>query len=107
MAAMAYPPQKYHDFAATGGKDGPMVDERAPPSEADVAQEVMVHFDLDSSNSKKPSHLNMNRSSELTHQFTVLVGDRDTTDGHIGLTPLLKLHDFGISEFVQPHFNDK
>ena len=46
----------------------------------------MVHFDLDPSD--------------------VLVGDFDTDDGQVGLIPILKIADLGLSEFLEPLFDD-
>ncbi|KAK3319613.1 kinase-like domain-containing protein [Cercophora scortea] len=78
IVGMAYPPRYYDDFQRTGGRHGPLVEERLPLVMTDLSPD-WIHFDLDTSN--------------------VLVGDFNlggSKDDH-GLIPIMKVADLGLA----------
>ncbi|KAK3950105.1 hypothetical protein QBC32DRAFT_399746 [Pseudoneurospora amorphoporcata] len=89
VLAMAHPPQHYQEYSETGGRTGPVIEERLPKRE-DVAKfdkDEFIHLDLDLAN--------------------ILVGDFNvpTRDSH-SITPNIKIADLGLGENMATVKND-
>ena len=54
VLAMAHPPRHYHEYGETGGRSGPIVEERLPDIRDPIPfdRDEWVHFDLDLVNSE-------------------------------------------------------
>ncbi|KAK1779441.1 hypothetical protein QBC45DRAFT_465501 [Copromyces sp. CBS 386.78] len=89
VLAMAHPPRHYQEYSETGGRTGPIMEERLPKREdlAKFDRDEFIHLDLDLAN--------------------ILVGDFNvpTRDSH-SITPNIKIADLGLGENMATVKND-
>ncbi|KAK3497442.1 uncharacterized protein B0T23DRAFT_438332 [Neurospora hispaniola] len=89
VLAMAHPPRHYHEYRETGGRTGPIMEERLPDREDVISfdKDNFIHFDLDLAN--------------------ILVGDFNvpTRESH-SITPNIKIADLGLGTNMATEKND-